>query len=361
MRANLRIGHIGGINILIHWTFIFLILWIVLSELYRGGDLRSIVFNIIVLIGVFASIVLHELGHALAAKRFRIQTEKITLLPIGGMASFKRMPKSPKKEFLVSMAGPLVNLIIAIFLYYSIPAKAYFQMNFTEIFEFLMSFSLDSFLFYLFIANAGLFVFNLIPAFPMDGGRMLRALLAMKMSRIKATQITTSVAHFIAVFFLLSGLLYNPFLVVIAIFIFFSAFAENQMVQQKALLKGHTVEEAMMINMTTFKPDDPLELAVNHIIFGTEKNFIVVEDHKVMGILFHKDIIDRSNKNILVKDVMKTKFKLLNNSDSLVDAYNLIVNKKNAFIPVLKDDKIAGVIDATNLNEFLLLQAKLAY
>ncbi|GAA4280964.1 site-2 protease family protein [Gaetbulibacter aestuarii] len=361
MRANLQIGHIGGINILVHWTFIFLIIWIVVSELYRGGDATSILFNIIVLIGIFASIILHELGHALVAKRFHIQTEKITLLPIGGMASFKRMPKSPKKEFLVSMAGPLVNLIIAIFLYYSIPVKVYFQMNFTEAFEFLMNFSLSSFLFYLFAANAVLFIFNLIPAFPMDGGRMLRALLAMKMSRIKATRIATSVAHIIAVLFLFSGLLYNPFLVIIAIFIFFSAFAENQMVQQKALLKGHAVEEAMMINMTTLLPDDPIDIAVNHIIFGTEKNFIVVEDHQVKGILYHKDIIDNSNKNLSVKEVMKTKFQLLKYSDNLVDAYNLIVNKKNAFIPVMKDDKLAGVIDATNLNEFLLLQAKLAY
>ena len=361
MRANLQIGHIGGINILVHWTFIFLIIWIVISELYRGGDATSILFNVIVLIGIFISIILHELGHALVAKRYQIQPEKITLLPIGGMASFKRMPKSPKKEFQVSIAGPLVNLIIAIFLYYGISAKMYFQMSFSEAHELLMNFTWESFLFYLFAANAVLFIFNMIPAFPMDGGRMLRALLAMKMSRIKATQIATSVAHFIAVMFLLTGLLYNPFLVVIAIFIFFSAFAENQMVQQKALLKGHTVEEAMMINMTTFAPDDPIDKAVNHLIFGTERNFIVVEDHKVKGILYHKDIIDNSNNNISVKDIMKTKFKLLSYSDSLVDAYNLIVNKKNAFIPVMKNDKLAGVLDATNLNEFLLLQTKLAY
>ena len=361
MRANLQIGQIGGIHILVHWTFIFLIIWIVLTELYRGGNLNSILFNLVLLVAVFFCIVLHELGHALVAKRFHIKTEKITLLPIGGMATFKNLPKSPKKEFLVSIAGPLVNLFIAVILFLSIPVRRYLQLDFNETIELLMSFTLESFLFYLFIVNVGLFVFNLIPAFPMDGGRILRALLAMTMSRVKATQISTSVAQFMAVMFLISGLFYNPLLVVIAIFIFFSAFAENQMVKQKALLQGHTVEEAMMINMTCFKPNDSLDLAVNLILSGTEKNFIVVDNHEVKGILYHKDIINQSNKNILVKDVMKKKFKLLKHTDNLAEAYNLIMNKKDAFIPVLKDDKIAGVIDATNLNEFLLLQSRLVY
>lgn len=361
MKVNLNLGSVSGIKIVVHWTFFFLIVWIVFSELKRGGTNESVLFNVALVLAVFTCIILHELGHALTAKRFGIETKKITLLPIGGMASLDSIPESPKQELLITIAGPLVNIIIAIFLYYIVPVNDYIQLNFTETFEVLMSFTLQNFLFYLFIVNVGLVVFNIIPAFPMDGGRILRALLAMKMSRIKATRIASSIGQFIAVLFLLIGLLYNPFLVIISLFIFLGAYGENLMVQHLALIKGHTVEEAMIINMTTFSPEDSIDLVVNKIISGTETNFIVVKGYKVKGILYHKNIIDNSNKNILVQDIMDTTFKTLTSTDDLRKAYQLIYNSKRMFIPVIDQEKLVGIIDATNLNEYLLLQTKLAY
>ncbi|GAA4810208.1 site-2 protease family protein [Litoribaculum gwangyangense] len=361
MKANLNLGKISGIKIVVHWTFFFLIAWIVFSELNQSGDIKSILFNIALLIAIFTCVVLHELGHALTAKRFGIDTKKITLLPIGGMASLERIPESPKQELLITLAGPLVNVIVAIFLYFIIPVDAFMRLNFTETFETLMSFTLQNFLFSLFIVNVGLVIFNIIPAFPMDGGRILRALLATKMSRVKATQIASSIGQSIAVIFLLIGLLYNPFLIIIALFIFLGAYGENQIVQHLALLKGHSVEEAMIINMTTFNPGDPIDLVVNKIISGTETNFVVVEDHKIKGVLKHKAIIENSNKNVLVKDIMDTNFKTVNNTDDLNNIYNIVFSEKKSFVPVLKDEKLVGVIDATNLNEYILLQSKLAY
>ena len=201
----------------------------------------------------------------------------------------------------------------------------------------------------------------MIPAFPMDGGRLLRALLAMKMSRAKATQIATHIGQFIAVVFLLIGLLYNPFLIFIALFIFISAYVENQMVQHLELLKGHSVEEAMLLNITTFKPKDSIDLVVNKIISWTETNFIVVEDGAVKGVLFHRKIIENSNKAVLVKEIMDTNFKTVSNTDNLKKIYHLIYSEKQPFIPVTRQGKLVGAIDATNLNEYIALQSKLAY
>ncbi|WP_242131883.1 site-2 protease family protein [Aestuariivivens marinum] len=361
MKANLNLGSVFGIKIIVHWTFFFLILWIVFSELKRGGNSESIFFNIVLVLAVFGCVVLHELGHALAAKRFGIGTKKIVLLPIGGMASLERIPESPKQEFLVTLAGPLVNILIVVMLYFIVPVDEFVRLNFTETFEILMSFTIQNFLFYLFLVNLGLVIFNFIPAFPMDGGRILRALLAIKLAPVKATQIASSIGQFIAILFLFTGMLYNPFLIIIALFVFLGAHGENQIIQHMALLKGHTVDEAMMINITTFKPEDSIDLVVNKIISGTETNFLVLEDHKIKGILYHKDIIDKSNENVLVKDVMKTKFETVKDTDSLHKIYHIIFVENKTFVPVLSKERVVGVIDATNLNEYILLQARLVF
>lgn len=361
MKASLNLGSISGIKIIIHWTFLLLILWIVFDELKRGGTTESVLFNVAFVLAVFVCVVLHELGHALAAKYFGVKTRKITLFPIGGMASLDKIPESPKQELLVVIAGPLVNVIIAILLYLILPIQELINMSFVESLETLSNLTLQNFLLYLFIVNVGLVIFNIIPAFPMDGGRILRALLAMRIDRVKATQMASSIGQFIAIIFLLVGLLYNPFLVLIALFIFLGAFGENQMVLHLSLLKGHTVEDAMMINITIFKPEDSIDLVVDKIISGTEINFVVVKDSIIKGVLYHQDIIENSSKNVLVKDVMETNFKVLDVDDDLKELYSIIQSKKKSFFPVVENKKLVGAIDYINLNEYILLQSKLAY
>ncbi|WP_435412716.1 site-2 protease family protein [Psychroserpens mesophilus] len=361
MKSNLGLGRLFGIKIRIHWTFSFLIVWIIFDELQSGGNIQSIMFNLALVVAVFLCVVLHELGHALTAKQFGIQTSKITLLPIGGLASLDKLPESPKQELLVVVAGPLVNLVIALALYVAIPVQNYIHLNFTEIMTSLMSFTLQNFLFYLFIVNVGLVLFNCIPAFPLDGGRVLRALLALKMNRLKATQIAATIGQIIAVFLLLVGLLFNPFLIFIALFIFLGAYGENQMVQHLNFIKGHSVEEAMLINISVFKPSDSIDLVINKIISGTETNFVVVDEGTVKGILYHKRIVENSNKNVLVEAIMERDFKCVDSSDSLKKIYHLIYNEKQEFYPVLSQGKLVGAIDTVNLNEYIALQSKLAY
>tara|TARA_R110002051_G_scaffold213557_1_gene278454 strand:+ start:128 stop:1216 length:1089 start_codon:yes stop_codon:yes gene_type:complete len=362
MKANLNLGSVAGIKIKVHWTFFLLIIWIVFDQIKRGGNTESILYNVAFIFTVFLCVVLHELGHAFMAKRFKINTKKITLLPIGGIASLEKIPESPKQEFLISIAGPLVNLLIATLLYFTIPINDILNQNLNDSLQFLARFNLRNFLFYVFIVNIGLVLFNLIPAFPMDGGRVLRAILAMKMNRIKATQIAVNIGQFFAVVFLLLGLLYNPILIFIALFIFLGAYGENQIVNHLSILKGHKVQEAMMTDITTFNPNDTVSKVLKTIISGTENNFVVLKEAVIIGILYHKDIIENSNKkNWLVKDIMTTTFKVLQDKDDLKKVYELVYSESNSFFPVVKQDQFVGVIDYVNLNEYLLIQAKLSH
>ncbi|NNK19264.1 MAG: site-2 protease family protein [Maribacter sp.] len=363
MKGSLNLGKVSGIKIKVHWTFLFIIIWVAFIEINQGGNLQSVLFNIALILVVFLCVVLHELGHALTAQHYGVKTKKITLLPIGGIASLEKIPEEPKQELLVALAGPLVNVIIALILYFVVPVQQFLADNVTNIIENLNALTLSNFLFYLFTVNVLLVIFNLIPAFPMDGGRVLRALLAMNLGRVKATQIAASIGQSIAIVFLLLGMLFNPFLILIALFVFVGAYGENKMVQQIELLKGHTVEEAMLTNITLLKPEETMARVKDLILSSTEKDFIVGQNGKPLGILMNADIIKNSNKpNQLVGNVMKTSFKELGINDKLKNVLSLAELHKGYFFPVLDaNKKLVGAIDLTNINEFILFQSKLEY
>ena len=362
MKGNLNLGSVSGIKINIHWTFFFLIVWIVFEEIKQGGTTESILFNITFVLSVFVCVVLHELGHALTAKRFGINTKKITLLPIGGVASLDRIPENPKQELLVTLAGPLVNVVIALILYFVIPVSSFATQNLTEALDSLNNFTFQNFLLYLFIVNVGLVLFNIIPAFPMDGGRIFRALLAMNINRVKATQIAARVGQFIAVIFLLLGLLFNPFLIFIALFVFLGAYGENLLVQHMAIVEGFKVRDAMLTDITKLSIDTTMAEVIEILLAGSENNFIVMDGHTIAGILYHDDIIKSSkNRTTTVKDIMALKFKTLKIDQDLKMIYRLVYSGKKSFFPVVDKNKLVGAIDSENLNEFILLQSKLTY
>ncbi|NNE02436.1 MAG: site-2 protease family protein [Eudoraea sp.] len=361
MKGILKLGKVAGISIEVHWTFSLLLIWVVFMELRQEGDLQSALFIVVLVLLLFLCVVLHELGHAFTAKLFHISTKKITLLPIGGVASLEKIPEKPQQELLVSVAGPLVNLLIAFVLYLFLPIQYYMGLDAENLVALLESPGLETLLFYLWIANIMLVVFNLVPAFPMDGGRVLRALLAMFLGRLKATEIASVIGRAIAVMFLILGLFYNPFLVLIALFIYVGAYSENQLVKQSVKLEGYHVKDAMLTKITTFSPEHSLEEVIETIIAGTEKDFIVIENRQVIGILFNRDIIKNSKKiGVKVGTVMKTAFKSLDATGDLKKLLPLIVSDKQRFFPVVSADKsFVGAIDMTNLSEFLLLKANL--
>ena len=357
MKGVLKLGSVSGIKIEVHWTFTLLLVWVVFLDVQRGGTAQTAFFNMALIMVLFVCVVLHELGHALTAKRFDIKTQKITLLPIGGVASLEKMPEKPGQELLVALAGPAVNVVIAILLAMIVPFRSYFNFDNVVIDEMLFQPSLQNFLFYLFIANIMLVVFNMIPAFPMDGGRVLRALLSYNLGRVKATEVAATLGQVMALVFFVLGLLFNPFLVLIAFFIFFGAYGENQMVKQTSLLEGHVAREAMLTHITLLAPENTVQEVVDILLAGTEKDFVVVRNDQIVGLVFQKDIIKNATKpNLLVGDIMEKNFKTVDASTEIVKVLELIGKEKHSFIPVTSANRLLGAIDRVNISEFILLK-----
>lgn len=363
MKANLNIGSISGIKIKIHWSFFFLLLWIMLDQIRIQASMEAFLFNIAFVLIIFLCVVLHELGHASAARRFGVKTKKITLYPIGGVASLEKIPEVPKQELLVAIAGPLVNLVIALVLYFIIPVSQYTNQDFNDLLLLLNDFTLKTLLLYTFVANLSLFVFNLIPAFPMDGGRVFRALLAMVMDRVKATRVAVIVGQFIAVVLLFIGLLYNPILIFIALFIIISAYGENNFVKHTAILKNHTVKESMLTNITTFTPEHTVKDVIEVLLTGSETNFVIVNtDGSVAGIVYREDLIKHSKDRTIKLDKIMTKaHKPIPVTSDLKEAYGLLVKEKKPFFAVTDKNKLVGAIDFSNISEFISLESKLHY
>ena len=361
MKANLNLGKYYGTKVQIHWTFFLLMAWIILTQVFSGGSVDRILFNLQFILAVILCVLLHEIGHAMAAKYFGIKTKKIVLLPIGGISTVDKSTKSPKEEFLITAAGPLVNIVIAIILYFAIPVREYISFDLGQYFTALNDFSVATFLFFLFVVNVALVVFNMIPAFPLDGGRILRALLDLRFDRAKATNIATTVGNIIAVILLLIGMLFNPILIFMSLFLFIGSFSENRIVHQMGLIKGYRVRDAMLENITVFYPEDTMDAIIKVIISGSETNFIVRNsDEKIVGLLYHQDIIENSNnRTLMVKDIMKTTFKTMRADEKLSVAYRLMQNESHPFFPVLERDRLVGAIDFANLNEFILMEDKL--
>ncbi len=362
MKTNLYLGKYFGTEVQIHWTFFLLIAWIIFSEVFSGGSLDRVLFNSQFIIAVMICVCLHEIGHALAAKRFGIKTKKMVLLPIGGISTTNITTESPKEEFLITIAGPLVNVLIAVILYFTIPVSDFISYDLGEYFTALSDFSVRTFLFFLFIVNVALVIFNMIPAFPLDGGHVFRAVLDLQLDRVRATHVAVITGNIIALILLLIGLLFNPILVFLALFLFIGNYSENNLVHQLALLKGYKVSDALLEDITTFEPNDTMEAIVKVILTGSETNFIVVKDNAIVGLLYHTDIIKNSNnRTLLVKDLMTTTFKTIQVDEKLSVAYGLLQNEPNPFFPVMEKDNIVGAIDFSNLHEFLLMEAKLEH
>ena len=310
---------------------------------------------------IFICVILHELGHVQAAAHFGIPTNKITLLPIGGVAAIKRIPEKPKEELIVAIAGPLVNVVIALLIFIFFPVTQMFN-TLSESSAASSSINLSTFPFYLFSANIILFIFNLIPAFPMDGGRILRALLAMKMTRLKATKIASITGQGIAVIFFVFGLMNNPFLALIGVFIFFGARSENFAVQSQQLLSGYEVQDAMMTNYLVLSPNETVSVAIRKMVSGPDIDLLVIEDNKVLGIVTREKLINKSKERnggeTLVSEIMSKNFKVLEEHNKLPEVYLMLQRTKNRLFPVLKNKELAGVINLEKIQNFILMKAK---
>lgn len=358
MKGFLALGTIKGIKIEIHWTFVLLLIWVGLDEFQNSQDVKRIVISQGFILVLMLCVVLHELGHSLMARHFGIGTKKIILLPIGGVSTLEKIPEKPMQELLIALAGPSVNVLLALILAIALPIRSYFNFDSVLLEEQLYEPTVLNFLFYVFVANLMLFFFNLIPAFPMDGGRVFRALLSFRLGRVEATKIAAGIGQGLAVLFFVLGLLFNPFLVLIAFFIFLAAYGENQMVKQGALLKGHLVKEATMTQITRLNPTQTVQEIIDLLLAGTEKDFVVMENNEIMGIVTQKDIIEHARSPALqIRDIMQKTFRTVDVSTEISKVLELIAKEKKNFFPVVEKERLIGTIDSINISEYILLQA----
>ena len=288
MRWSLRIGRVAGISIFVHATFLLLPLWIAFTQYSVRQSWIDAGTGVGFLLVLFGIIVLHELGHALTARRFGIQTRDITLLPVGGLARLERMPENPKHELLVALAGPAVNVCLALMLFAVLGTGS----DLTALAQQSIG---SQFLILLMWVNVALAVFNLIPAFPMDGGRVLRALLALRMPYARATNLAAGVGQTLALGFAFVGLssiffghfgpVSDPFLVLIALFVWVGANQEAGLVRVKSAFGDVPVSELMITQFRTLAPEDSLGEAAEHLLGGWQRDFPVIEDGRIAGLL----------------------------------------------------------------------------
>lgn len=351
---------VAGIGLYIHVTFFILLIWIGAMYYLPRHSGPDALYGLAFVIALFIIIVLHELGHALTARLYGIRTRDITLLPIGGVARLERMPEDPRQELAVALAGPAVNVALGFIFFVALVAigQPILPVDLGDVT--IMS---ANFLRRLLWVNVILAGFNLLPAFPMDGGRVLRALLAMKMDYIHATHVAANVGQAMAIIFGLIGLFTNPFLVFIALFVWMGASAESSMVQMKAGLGGIPVSRVMITDFKTLKPEEPLAQAAEHLLAGYQQDFPVVDgDEKILGLLTRSRLVDGLAKNgqsTPVGNVMETNFVAAHPSEMADAAFIRLQHSDCRSMPVLRDGKLLGMVTAENVGEFLMIQAAL--
>jgi Zn-dependent protease/predicted transcriptional regulator len=314
--------------------------------------LEGILFILI----LFGFVVLHEFGHALTARRFGIKTRDITLYPIGGVARLERMPDKPIQELWVALAGPAVNVVIAALLI----GWLVLTRTLAPLAD--LSLTTGSFVERLMIVNLSLVLFNLIPAFPMDGGRVLRALLALRLEYTRATQIAATIGRGLALLFGIIGLFTNPSLLFIAFFVWIGAGQEASMVQMKSALGGIPTRRVMLTDYQILSPHDSLSRAVQLILSGSQTDFPVVEDDIVVGVLTRNDIIaalPRHGQNAPVSSIMRRDFQVVD-ANEMIDVAFLRLQTCNCHtMPVTQDAKLVGLLTTENVGEFLMIQSAL--
>ncbi len=358
MKWSIPIGQFRGIKVYIHWTFILLLVWIAMSSYRVSHNTGQLLWSVGYILTLFACVVLHEFGHALTARRFGIKTKDITLFPMGGMARMEKMPESPKEEFLVAIAGPLVNVAIAggLFLYMYLSPTVY-TMGFPA-----GAMTADKFIPALFAVNVIMAVFNLIPAFPMDGGRILRALLSLKLERTRATQIAANLGQFIAILFVLLGLFYNIWLVFIGIFIYLGAGAEASQEYVQRDLSRYRVANLVMSKYTLLAAHDALSAALKALLDSQEREFLVTENGVIAGVLTRDEMLAglaQFGQNVQIGKIMRRDIRFIPPQMPVTEALRIMTELNIPMLPVGYADTLIGVIDVENISEFLLIQKAL--
>ena len=364
MKWSWRIARIAGIDVRVHATF-----WVLLAVLgYQGyllgGQAGAAAQMGFVLLG-FSIVVMHEYGHALTARRYGIPTDDITLLPIGGVARLARLPRDPKQEIVIALAGPAVNVVLAGLLYAALWLTQRPAIEMAPVDEHFFSRTL---LERLLSWNVMLAAFNMIPAFPLDGGRVLRALLVMRnKSYARGTAQAAKVGRFLAVMLGVAGYfgvfgVRSPTLILIALFIWLAAAREAAAAHEAAAREGVSLERVMITDVRTLAPTDTLSRAVELTLTGFQQDFPVVDGDAVVGVLTRKDlmrVLAQQGDSALVSSAMRRDFQVAEPSEAVEAALARLESSDCHALPVVRGRQLMGVLTLDNVGEYMMIQAAL--
>jgi stage IV sporulation protein FB len=344
---------VGETTVRVHFTFFLLLAWIGAAQWIAAGPAAAVQGLIFILL-LFLCVLLHEFGHIFMARRYGIRTPDITLLPIGGVASLERMPEKPSQEIAVALAGPAVNVAIAGVLLLVLNAQ--FDLETVRNIEDVQS----SLVARVAAANIALAVFNIIPAFPMDGGRVLRALLATRFGYVKATRLAANTGQVIAVVFGFLGLFGNPLLVLIAVFVFLAASAEAQSVEMRALARGYLARDAMITRFEALSPQSTADDAVSLLLRTTQQEFPVIDGSgKMLGLVTRDSLIQTlrdKGGTTPVLDFMDKNIPIVASTACLENVVQRLQELRAPAVAVAgQDQRFLGFITPENFAEVMMI------
>jgi Zn-dependent protease/CBS domain-containing protein len=354
MSWSVSIGRIAGTAVRIHITFLLFLIWIWFAN-YETGGTTAAWSGLLFMILLFLCVLAHEFGHIFTARAFGIPTPDVTLLPIGGVARLARIPEAPGQEFLIAIAGPAVNVVIALAL--MLFAGAQFDPQHLATVGNGRIDMIDR------LAEVNLFlaVFNMIPAFPMDGGRVLRAVLATQLGYVRATEIAASIGQWVAFALGFIGLFYNPLLIFIAIFVYLAAASEAHMVGLRAMSRGVPVTAAMVTQFATLKPTEHIDQAIETLLHTSQGEFPVVDDAgRLVGLLARGDIVralKARGPNAAVGEAMTTGIPTIAYRHTLDEAFRILQETSAPAIGVLDaQGRLVGLVTPGTVGEMMMVR-----
>jgi len=356
MRWSITIGRVFGITLRLHVTFLLLLAFIGYAGFAEAGAAGAL-WATTLFCSIFACIVLHELGHSVVAQCLGVEVKSITLLPIGGVAALRHIPENPWHEIAITVAGPMVNAAIALVLLpvTGLPSHLLY-LNMPQ--------SMGGLLDALVKANLVLFAFNFIPAFPMDGGRLLRAVLALAMSYRRATFVAATVGQGLAILFVLVGLTHPEYWLwtLIGVFIFIGAEGEEKMVRARSLLREVEVEDVMAHEFTVLSPGDAVARGLERIYQTGQDDFPVVEGDRLFGVATRQAMLEAVNKigpDARLTEVMDTGVPSISPRANLSQVYEAMLTDGHTGLPVVQDGRLVGWLGLDNISRYLLVQSSI--
>jgi Zn-dependent protease/predicted transcriptional regulator len=356
MKGSIKLFGIKGVSISVHFTFLFLIGWAAVMNIYSGLRVDQMLWSLLFLSAIFFSLVLHELGHALVAAQFGINAKWITFYPIGGIASIDKLPENPGQELTISLAGPFTSALIGsvLILFSGLP----FSLN--EMRAYSGTINSSNFIYSLGVVNLAIAIINLIPAFPLDGGRVLRALFGFKFNYIRATAIVGHAGRIIAFLLIVAGLFgYNFLVSLLGLFILAFASDEASYFSINQLVKGIFVRDVVMYDYNNMDAAMTINEAANILAQNHSRYFIVMDGSLPVGIVNRMEIIkavaEMKYANT-VSEVMKENALVFDASKPVLEVMDELSGHEGKIYPVMEGDQFIGVISFLNIIEHLILQ-----